>query len=85
MISEQELRRKLDEIRLELDKAKDLIEDADPRDHIDRADAIVKELRSSVAEPVKTHSIMELKGLGKEIWLSNDVDKYIREERKSWG
>lgn len=30
------------------------------------------------------HSIMELKGLGKEIWEGIDVEKYIEEERSSW-
>ena len=30
------------------------------------------------------HSIMELEGLGKEIWQDVDVEKYIEEERNSW-
>jgi hypothetical protein len=30
------------------------------------------------------HSIMELEGLGKEIWQDVDVEKYIDEERNSW-
>lgn len=30
------------------------------------------------------HSIMELKGLGKELWQGIDVAKYIEEERSSW-
>jgi len=30
------------------------------------------------------HSIMELKGLGKEVWEGIDVEKYIEEERNSW-
>jgi len=30
------------------------------------------------------HSILELQGLGKEIWEDVDVEKYIEEERKSW-
>ncbi len=29
-------------------------------------------------------SILELEGLGKEIWEGVDVEKYIEEERKSW-
>jgi hypothetical protein len=33
---------------------------------------------------VKTHSILELEGLGAEIWRNIDVDEYIREERRSW-
>ena len=30
------------------------------------------------------HSIMELEGLGKEIWEGIDVEKYIKDERNSW-
>jgi RecJ-like exonuclease len=36
------------------------------------------------AKPKHRHSIMELKGLGKEIWKDIDVAEYIREERASW-
>lgn len=42
-------------------------------------------LRAIVARSgEKTHSITELKGLGKEYWRSIDVEKYLREERDSW-
>lgn len=30
------------------------------------------------------HSIMELEGMGKELWRGIDVEKYIEEERNSW-
>ena len=30
------------------------------------------------------HSILELEGLGKEIWESIDVDRYLQQERDSW-
>jgi len=30
------------------------------------------------------HSILEFKGMGKEVWEGVDVDKYIRQERDSW-
>ncbi len=33
---------------------------------------------------LKTHSIMELKGLGKEIWKGVDADDYVAKERDSW-
>jgi hypothetical protein len=29
-------------------------------------------------------AIKRLKGLGKDLWRSVDVDKYIRDERASW-
>jgi hypothetical protein len=34
--------------------------------------------------PKPLHSILELEGLGKEIWEGIDVDKYIEQERNSW-
>ncbi len=33
---------------------------------------------------LKTHSLMELKGLGAEIWKDENVDEYLRKERESW-
>jgi hypothetical protein len=40
-------------------------------------------LRSNnVEEPL--HSILELEGLGMEVWKGVDVEKYIEEERNSW-
>ena len=32
----------------------------------------------------KTHSIMELKGLGAELWKDESADEYLRKERESW-
>jgi hypothetical protein len=51
------------------------------------ARAVYEELRrvdSLFPEGVKTHSIMELEGLGAEYWRSIDVEKYLEEERASW-
>jgi hypothetical protein len=31
------------------------------------------------------HSILELEGLGKEVWEGFDADEYIKQERDSWG
>jgi hypothetical protein len=31
------------------------------------------------------HSILELEGLGKEVWEGVDVDEYVKQERDSWG
>lgn len=31
-----------------------------------------------------THSILELEGLGKEIWKDINVKEYLRAERDSW-
>ncbi len=32
----------------------------------------------------KRHSIMELEGLGAEIWKGIDAQEYVRRERESW-
>jgi len=40
-------------------------------------------IRSQVMSHPK-HSIMELQGLGKELWEGVDVEKYIDDERNSW-
>jgi len=32
----------------------------------------------------KSQSILNLKGLGKDIWTSIDVDDYLKTERESW-
>ena len=34
--------------------------------------------------PVKRHSIMELRGLGKETWQGVDAQEYVDDERNSW-
>ena len=40
----------------------------------------------SEPKPQKIHrSIMELKGLGAEIWKDESVADYIKKERESWG
>jgi DNA-binding HxlR family transcriptional regulator len=36
------------------------------------------------ASQVKSRSILELKGKGKDIWKGLNVKKYIDEERSSW-
>jgi len=41
--------------------------------------------RAGIArQEARTHDVCELKGLGKELWRSIDVDRHIAEERESW-
>ncbi|MCK4766033.1 MAG: hypothetical protein KAW12_27790 [Candidatus Aminicenantes bacterium] len=35
-------------------------------------------------EAGKKHSLLELEGLGEEIWKDINVDEYIDQERNSW-
>jgi hypothetical protein len=41
--------------------------------------------RQIMDHPPRTrHSIMELRGLGKEIWEGIDAQEYVNQERASW-
>ena len=46
-------------------------------------EAITRMVRHQVDEP-QSHSIMELEGLGAEIWQDVDAQEYIDQERASW-
>jgi hypothetical protein len=45
---------------------------------------VIERLQNGTRQRKGKHSIMELKGLGKESWRSIDVDEYLRQERASW-
>lgn len=47
-------------------------------------EALASHVRSQLAPERKKHSILELEGLGKEIWAGIDTDEYLRQERASW-
>ena len=32
----------------------------------------------------KTHSLLELEGLGAESWKKVDIEEYVRQERNTW-
>lgn len=41
-------------------------------------------LLEKASERREMHSILELSGLGKEVWQGIDADEYVRAERDSW-
>jgi|GEM_PF-239737 len=47
---------------------------------------LMEEVATIIRNRVKTkkHSILELRGLGKEIWESVDAQEYVDRERDSW-
>jgi hypothetical protein len=46
--------------------------------------ALLSGVRSEISYESPQHSILELKGVGREIWQNLDVAGYLREERASW-
>jgi len=53
------------------------------REHRSVTQEVVHLLEKAAGEP-KLHSILELRGLGKEIWKGVDAVEYVRAERDSW-
>jgi hypothetical protein len=48
---------------------------------------LIQELSVRVAKsesPERQHSILEMRGLGKEIWEGIDAQEYVNNERASW-
>lgn len=47
---------------------------------------LIAELTSRLSGKVerKYRSLLELEGLGQELWQGVDVDEYLRRERSSW-
>jgi hypothetical protein len=59
------------------------IRELNPEDWLDMLVDITNMLRSTpLLQP--RHSVMELEGLGAELWKQIDVDEYIEMERASW-
>jgi hypothetical protein len=56
----------------------------DPPERLRLASALFDTLTSAPEPSEKIHSILELRGLGKEIWAGVDPDRYVHEERSSW-
>ncbi|XWK88937.1 MAG: hypothetical protein U7127_02400 [Phormidium sp.] len=54
-----------------------------PEEQLQLANDLLSVARHRVmAKP--TRSIMELKGLGKEVWKGIDAQEYVNQERDSW-
>ena len=48
---------------------------------------LIAELAAALRQPVVVrprHSIMELQGLGKELWQDIDAQQYVNQERDTW-
>jgi plasmid stability protein len=53
------------------------------KEHRSVAQEVTRLLSEAVNQP-KTRSILELRGLGKELWKGIDAAEYIKRERDSW-
>jgi hypothetical protein len=59
--------------------------DLKPEEQLSLMEIISSRLKNVIGrKKIKKHSIMELEGLGADIWKGIDAQKYIIKERKSW-
>ena len=60
-----------------------MIQKLDAEDQLQLIEELAVILRNRVTK--KKHSLLELKGLGKEIWKGMDAQEYVDRERGAWG
>lgn len=80
MTTENDVRRQIDELREAIRRK--LLSPEDLERLLKDLEAIEEGLKDKPDRPMR--SLMELEGLGKELWQSVDVDAYLKQERDSW-
>jgi hypothetical protein len=60
------------------------IQSLTPEEQLNLLEVISVNLKKTWEHKRAKHSIMELEGLGAEIWQGIDAQDYVRKERESW-
>ena len=60
------------------------IQQLSPEDQLRLLADLAAMVRDHQIKSEPEHTFLELRGLGKELWRSIDVDQYLEEERNSW-
>jgi hypothetical protein len=60
------------------------IERLRPDQQLNLIEIISARLRTNLRRKKVKHSVMELEGLGAQIWKGVDAQQYVSKERKSW-
>ncbi len=55
-----------------------------PDEQINLLEVLSSVLKKMVLPEFQKHSLLELEGLGADVWSKIKVDDYIRQERDSW-
>jgi hypothetical protein len=56
-----------------------------PEEQLNLVEVISAQLKNEIIKKKVKHSILELEGLGADLWKNIDVEEYLRKERESWG
>lgn len=60
------------------------IQSLKPEEQLSLIESISAGLKKTLGREKAKHSIMELEGLGADIWKDIDAQEYILKERESW-
>jgi hypothetical protein len=60
------------------------IKGLNPEEQLSLVEIISARLKRTLAGKKPKHSVMELEGLGADVWKGIDVQQYVRRERESW-
>lgn len=60
------------------------IQSLGPEEQLSLVEIISASLKHTLGGKKKRHSLLELEGLGAEIWKGIDAQEYVRKERESW-
>ncbi len=60
------------------------IERLRPDEQLNLIEIISARLKTNLKRKKVKHSVMELEGLGAQIWKGVDAQQYVSKERKSW-
>ena len=55
-----------------------------PEEQLSLVEIISAGLKRALARKRAKHSLMELEGLGADVWKGIDAQQYVRRERESW-
>ncbi len=66
------------------DEVRRTVESLTPGEQLRLVAELAERLSKSMGTP-KPHTLLELRGLAKEVWAGVDPDEFIRQERSLWG
>lgn len=69
---------------LTYDEIVETISTLEPQEQVDLLEVLSSVLKKSLMQKENEHSLLELEGLGADVWKKVDVEGYISRERDSW-